>query len=188
MPAVQIRQADHSPFELQAGETGGCRRGDLPAGAPGCAREADTSSAKVPSSAARCAWCTSCGLACDVEALGEQDQVVPLLSVSDLFLLAVGAGKLRAGRARSDGVRGARGGFAGRRPARGRRGRRVADCFADPEDIDGMARPRSACSAIPALHERFARAGLERVRRHFCAGRVVPQYEAYYQEVIRDAT
>src|SRR5262249_40124855 len=26
------------------------------------------------------------GLACDVEALGEQDQVVPLLSVSDLFL------------------------------------------------------------------------------------------------------
>jgi glycosyltransferase involved in cell wall biosynthesis len=26
-------------------------------------------------------------LACDVEALGEQDQVVPLLSVSDLFLL-----------------------------------------------------------------------------------------------------
>ncbi len=27
------------------------------------------------------------GLACDVEALGEQDQVVPLLSVSDLFLL-----------------------------------------------------------------------------------------------------
>jgi hypothetical protein len=35
------------------------------------------------------------------------------------------------------------------------------------------------------MHKRFARAGLERVRRHFCAGRVVPQYEAYYQEVIQ---
>ena len=42
---------------------------------------------KARSSAARCEWCTSVGLACDVEALGEQDQVVPLLSVSDLFLL-----------------------------------------------------------------------------------------------------
>jgi hypothetical protein len=36
----------------------------------------------------------------------------------------------------------------------------------------------------PALHQRFAKAGLDRVRRHFCSGRVVPQYEAYYQEVV----
>jgi hypothetical protein len=37
----------------------------------------------------------------------------------------------------------------------------------------------------PALHAQFAKAGLARVRRHFCAKRVVPQYEAYYQEVIQ---
>jgi len=37
----------------------------------------------------------------------------------------------------------------------------------------------------PALHARFSKAGLDRVRRHFCSKLVVPQYEAYYQEVIK---
>ncbi len=127
------------------------------------------------------------GLACDVEALGEQDQVVPLLSVSDLFLLpsaqeSFGLAALEAMACEVPVVASRVGGL----PEVVEDG--VSGLLADPEDIDGMARHATSILSDPALHERFARAGLERVRRHFCAGRVVPQYEAYYQEVIRDAT
>jgi hypothetical protein len=48
-----------------------------------------------------------------------------------------------------------------------------------------MAKAAVALLTDAALHARFAKAGLDRVRRQFCAGRVVPQYEAYYQEVIQ---
>ena len=65
------------------------------------------------------------GLACDVEALGEQDQVVPLLVGLGSVPAAVGPGEFRSRRARSDGVRGAGRGVARRRPAGGGRGRRV---------------------------------------------------------------
>jgi len=53
----------------------------------------------------------------------------------------------------------------------------------EPQDTEGMAKAALSLLTDAALHERFAKAGLERVRRHFCATRVVPQYEAYYQEV-----
>jgi glycosyltransferase involved in cell wall biosynthesis len=61
----------------------------------------------------------------------------------------------------------------------------VSGVLREPGDIEGMASAAVALLSDPAEHERFSRAGLDRVRRHFCAGRVVPQYEAYYQEVIR---
>jgi glycosyltransferase involved in cell wall biosynthesis len=127
------------------------------------------------------------GLACDVEALGEQDQVVPLLSVSDLFLLpsaqeSFGLAALEAMACEVPVVASRVGGL----PEVVEDG--VSGLLADPEDIDGMARHATSILSDPALHARFARGGLERVRRHFCAGRVVPQYEAYYQEVLRDAT
>jgi glycosyltransferase involved in cell wall biosynthesis len=61
----------------------------------------------------------------------------------------------------------------------------VSGFLRDPDDVEGMAQSAITLLADPALHRRFARAGVERVRRHFCAGRVVPQYEAYYQEIIQ---
>ena len=61
----------------------------------------------------------------------------------------------------------------------------VCGFLCEPDDIEGMAKAAIALLTDPALHKRFAKAGLDRVRRHFCAGRVVPQYEAYYQEVIQ---
>jgi N-acetyl-alpha-D-glucosaminyl L-malate synthase BshA len=123
------------------------------------------------------------GLACDVEALGEQDQVVPLLSVSDLFLLpsaqeSFGLAALEAMACEVPVVASRVGGL----PEVVEDG--VSGFLRDPEDIDGMAQSVIALLVDPALHKGFARAGLERVRRHFCAARVVPQYEAYYQEVI----
>jgi glycosyltransferase involved in cell wall biosynthesis len=60
----------------------------------------------------------------------------------------------------------------------------VSGLLCDPHDVEGMARSAVAILSDPDVHKRFARAGLERVRRHFCAARVVPQYEAYYREVI----
>jgi L-malate glycosyltransferase len=60
----------------------------------------------------------------------------------------------------------------------------VSGFLCEPSDTDDMARAAVALLSDDALHQRFARAGLDRVRRHFCSGRVVPQYEAYYQEVV----
>jgi len=127
------------------------------------------------------------GLACDVEALGEQDQVVPLLSVSDLFLLpsaqeSFGLAALEAMACEVPVVASRVGGL----PEVVEDG--VSGFLGDPADIEGMAQSAIRILTDSELHKRFARAGLERVRKHFCAGRVVPQYEAYYREVIEQAT
>jgi len=124
------------------------------------------------------------GLACDVEALGEQDQVVPLLSVSDLFVLpsaqeSFGLAALEAMACEVPVVASRVGGL----PEVVEDG--VSGFLCEPDDIDGMARSAVALLSDEQLHRRFARAGVERVTSHFCAGRVVPQYEAYYQELTR---
>jgi L-malate glycosyltransferase len=124
------------------------------------------------------------GLACDVEALGEQDQVVPLLSVSDLFLLpsaqeSFGLAALEAMACEVPVVASRVGGL----PEVVEDG--VCGFLRAPEDIEGMAKAAISLLSDPDMHRRFATAGLDRVRRHFCAGRVVPQYEAYYQEIIQ---
>jgi len=123
------------------------------------------------------------GLACDVEALGEQDQVVPLLSVSDLFLLpsaqeSFGLAALEAMACEVPVVASRVGGI----PEVVEDG--VSGFLCEPDDVEGMAKGAVTLLSDPRLHRDFARAGLDRVRRHFCSGRVVPQYEAYYREVI----
>jgi N-acetyl-alpha-D-glucosaminyl L-malate synthase BshA len=122
------------------------------------------------------------GLACDVEALGEQDQVVPLLSVSDLFLLpsaqeSFGLAALEAMACEVPVVASRVGGL----PEVVEDG--VSGFLCEPEDTGGMARASIALLGDEKLHAQFARAGLERVTSQFCAGRVVPRYEAYYQEL-----
>jgi L-malate glycosyltransferase len=124
------------------------------------------------------------GLACDVEALGEQDQVVPLLSVSDLFLLpsaqeSFGLAALEAMACEVPVVASRVGGL----PEVVEDG--VSGFLCAPDDIDGMARASIALLNDAMLHMKFAQAALKRVTGQFCAGRVVPQYEAYYQEVIQ---
>jgi N-acetyl-alpha-D-glucosaminyl L-malate synthase BshA len=126
------------------------------------------------------------GLACDVEALGEQDEVVPLLSVSDLFLLpsaqeSFGLAALEAMACGVPVVASRVGGL----PEVVEDG--VSGFLRAPEDINGMADAALALLTDPELHRQFAKAALDRVRRHFCAKHVVPQYEAYYQEITRQA-
>ena len=127
------------------------------------------------------------GLACDVEALGEQDQVVPLLSVADLFLLpsaqeSFGLAALEAMACGVPVVASRVGGL----PEVVEDG--VSGYLRAPDDTEGMAQAALALLSDPVLHDQFAKAGLDRVRRHFCAKRVVPQYEAYYQEITRSTT
>ena len=124
------------------------------------------------------------GLACDVEALGEQDQVVPLLSVSDLFVLpsaqeSFGLAALEAMACEVPVVASKVGGL----PEVVEDG--VSGFLRAPDDLEGMAEAAMALRSDPALHQQFAKAGLDRVKRHFCSKRVVPQYEAYYQEVMQ---
>jgi N-acetyl-alpha-D-glucosaminyl L-malate synthase BshA len=121
-------------------------------------------------------------LTCDVEALGEQDQVVPLLSVSDLFLLpsaqeSFGLAALEAMACGVPVIASRVGGL----PEVVEDG--VSGFLRAPEDVQGMAECAIALLTDPELHRRFSKAGLDRVTRHFCAKLVVPRYEAYYQEI-----
>jgi N-acetyl-alpha-D-glucosaminyl L-malate synthase BshA len=122
-------------------------------------------------------------LGCDVEALGEQEHVIPLLSVSDLFLLpsateSFGLAALEA-MACSVPVIASRAGGLPEVIADG-----VTGFLHPPEDLQGMADSGIALLTDAQLHARCAKASRHRAEEFFCAKRVVPQYEAYYQEVI----
>jgi N-acetyl-alpha-D-glucosaminyl L-malate synthase BshA len=122
-------------------------------------------------------------LACDVEALGEQEHVIPLLSVSDLFLLpsateSFGLAALEAMACSVPVVASRAGGL----PEVIEDG--VTGFLHPPEDLQGMADSGIALLTDATLHHRCAKASRDRAEEFFCAKRVVPQYEAYYQEVI----
>jgi glycosyltransferase involved in cell wall biosynthesis len=53
-----------------------------------------------------------------------------------------------------------------------------------PEDLDGMAQSIVRLVADDALHDRMASAAAGSARDRYCDSRIVPEYEAFYQEVI----
>ena len=121
-------------------------------------------------------------LGCDVEALGEQEHVIPLLSVSDLFLLpsateSFGLAGLEAMACGVPVIASRVGGL----PEVIEHG--VTGYLHPPDDLQGMADSGIALLTNPDLHAAFAKASRDRAEEFFCAKRVVPQYEAYYQEV-----
>jgi N-acetyl-alpha-D-glucosaminyl L-malate synthase BshA len=123
------------------------------------------------------------GLACDVEALGEQDQVVPLLSVSDLLLLpssqeSFGLAALEAMACGVPVVASRVGGL----PEVVEHG--VSGFLYPPDDLDSMTGRALALLTDTNLHEKVADAGLERVHHFFCADLIVPRYLDYYGEII----
>jgi N-acetyl-alpha-D-glucosaminyl L-malate synthase BshA len=123
------------------------------------------------------------GVAKDVEALGEQDQTLPLLSIADLFLLpsaqeSFGLAALEAMACEVPVVASRVGGL-----------HEVIDHGAtgflhDVDDLRGMAESGITLLTDPDLHARVAHAGRQVVRERFCRDLIVPRYEEYYAQVL----
>jgi N-acetyl-alpha-D-glucosaminyl L-malate synthase BshA len=119
-----------------------------------------------------------------VHFLGEQDQVLPLLSISDVFLLpsaqeSFGLAALEAMACGVPVIASRVGGLP-----------EVIDhehtgFLQAPEDLDGMAQSAILLLTDPRLHHRIARAARQVVHERFCDEKIVPIYEAYYEEIIR---
>ncbi len=123
------------------------------------------------------------GLAADVEALGEQELIVPLLSIADLFLLpsseeSFGVAALESMACGTPVVASRVGGL----PEVMVDGESGMLC--DPDDFAGMAAAAIRLLTDSALHRRIARGGAERVRARFCSEAVVPRYEAFYEAIL----
>jgi L-malate glycosyltransferase len=118
-----------------------------------------------------------------VEVLGEQDQVVPLLSVADLFLLpslqeSFGLAALEAMACEVPVVASRVGGLS-EVIEHGRTG-----FLHDLEDLEGMAVSGVHMLTDPELHAAVSAAGRRVVAEKFCADLIVPRYEAFYTELM----
>jgi N-acetyl-alpha-D-glucosaminyl L-malate synthase BshA len=122
-------------------------------------------------------------LANHVTFVGEQDQVLPLLSISDVFLLpssqeSFGLAALEAMSCEVPVVASRVGGLP-EVIAHGTTG-----FLHVPDDLDGMARSAIMVLSDEKLHRRIASAARRTVHERFCDEKIVPLYEAYYKEVL----
>ncbi len=123
------------------------------------------------------------GISNAVEQLGDQEQVVPLLSLADLFLLpseqeSFGLAALEAMACQVPVVASDVGGL----PEVIDHG--VTGYLHPPHAIDAMADSGVNLLTDAALHRRVSEAALATVLQRFCANAIVPQYEAFYRDVI----
>ena len=123
------------------------------------------------------------GIGALVDAVGAQEEVVPLLSIADLFLLpsaqeSFGLAALEAMACEVPVIASRVGGL----PEVIEHG---VSGFLHPLDaLDEMAASAVHLLTDPALHEEVSQAACRRVRSEFCADRVVPMYEACYRELL----
>lgn len=123
------------------------------------------------------------GLKEQVLFLGNQEQVVPLLSVTDLFLLpseqeSFGLAALEAMACGAPVIASETGG--------------LPEVVVDGEtgflcpvgDVELMAGKAIELLGDPVTHRQFSEAAVHRVRTNFCAARILPQYEELYQRVL----
>ena len=123
------------------------------------------------------------GLADVVEQLGEQEQIVPLLSVADLFLLpseleSFGLAALEAMACQVPVVASRVGGL----PEVIDDG--VTGFLYALDDFDAMAATGVALLQDPTRHQAVTQAALAAVLQRFCANAIVPRYEALYRQVL----
>jgi L-malate glycosyltransferase len=123
------------------------------------------------------------GVADRIHALGEQDAVTPLLSIADLFLLpssqeSFGLAALEAMACGVPVVASRVGGL----PEVVEHG--ATGFLHPPDDVEGMAASGIALLTDPQLHRSFAERGRRVVTGRFCSERVVPEYEAFYEELL----
>lgn len=119
--------------------------------------------------------------------LGNQEKVIEPLSIADVFLLpsvkeSFGLAALEAMACETPVVASNIGGL----PEVISDGESGFLC--NPDDVSGMAQRVAELLGNAELHRRIARAGRRRVLQKFCAGRVVPEYEEYYREVLAGRT
>jgi N-acetyl-alpha-D-glucosaminyl L-malate synthase BshA len=129
------------------------------------------------------AFARSHGLTHDVQFLGDQEQVVPLLSVADLFLLpsaqeSFGLAALEAMACEVPVVASLVGGIPEVID------HEVTGFLYPPDDLDAMAEASIRLLTDDALHQRVAAAAGRAARERFAHTRIVPMYEAYYDEVL----
>ena len=122
------------------------------------------------------------GLGGDVEILSPQEDVVPLLSVADLFLLpslqeSFGLAALEAMACEVPVVASRVGGL----PEVIEDG--VTGSLHPPDDFDAMAASAIRLLTDRAAHAEMAQEGRWAVQYRFCVSEVVPRYEALYREV-----
>jgi N-acetyl-alpha-D-glucosaminyl L-malate synthase BshA len=122
------------------------------------------------------------GISHQVDALGAQEAVIPLLSAADLFLLpsaqeSFGLAALEAMSCEVPVVASNVGGL----PEVIEQG--TTGFLHAPDDLDGMAASGVKLLQDRELHGRIARAARARVMEHFCVHRVVPLYEECYERV-----
>ena len=116
-----------------------------------------------------------------VHAVGAQEEVLPLLSIGDVFLLpsaqeSFGLAALEA--------------MACEVPVVASRVGGIPEVIEDevtgflhaPEALDEMAASAVKLLTDEPLRRTMGQAACRRVREHFCAERVVPMYEACYEE------
>ena len=118
-----------------------------------------------------------------VHAIGAQEEVVPLLSIADLFLLpsaqeSFGLAALEAMACEVPVIASEVGGL----PEVIQHG--VTGFLHPLDDEDGMVASAVALLKDPARHEAVAQAACRRVREHFSVDRVVPMYETCYQKLL----
>jgi N-acetyl-alpha-D-glucosaminyl L-malate synthase BshA len=125
-------------------------------------------------------------LADDVKFLGEQDEVVPLLSAADVFLLpsaeeSFGLASLEAMACEVPVVASRVGGI----PEVIHDG--VSGFLHDPHDLEGMAASTLRLLTDDSLRHAFGRAARRIAHEKFCESKIVPVYEAYYREVLSNS-
>ncbi len=123
------------------------------------------------------------GLSNAVQFVGEQPDVVPWLSAADLFLLpssqeSFGMAALEAMACEVPVVASRIGGL----PEVVDDG--VTGFLCDLDDVQGMADRSVAVLQDRGLRNRIGAAAAEQVRTRFCEDRIVPEYEAFYEEVL----
>ena len=123
-------------------------------------------------------------IAHQVEMLGAQEDIIPLLSAADVFLLpsaqeSFGLAALEAMACDVPVVASNVGGL----PEVIQHG--ITGYLHEPDDLEGMAASAIALLSDRALHTSVADAACSRVREQFCVDLVVPMYERYYERVLR---
>lgn len=126
---------------------------------------------------------TELGIRDRVLCMGNQEQVVPLLSVADLFLLpseqeSFGLAALEAMACGAPVIASDSGG--------------LPEVVVDGEtgylcrvgDVESMAGKAIALLRDREMHREFSEASVHRVRTTFCAAAIVPQYEDIYRRVL----